>query len=203
MGIFTKTAKQQDLDSLQAELAALRERLDTAETAKRTLEARLAELDSTTRQLAQKPAPPPDPALVSRLDSLTGKVMVIEQSTAQAAAGMADIAQLAERLAANDAAVRANTEQLGALEQRITSVSIELANQINELGSDIDALASLPAGSTAGGSEPGSISTLSDEVLDALRSAQVRLASEQARYEIAFREDLAALAEQIRRAARG
>ncbi|MFM8311965.1 MAG: hypothetical protein ACKOAZ_08700 [Ilumatobacteraceae bacterium] len=202
MGIFTKTAKQQDLDSLQAELAALRERLDTAETAKRTLEARLAELDSTTRQLAQKPAPPPDPALVSRLDSLTGKVMVIEQSTAQAAAGMADIAQLAERLAANDAAVRANTEQLGALEQRITSVSIELANQINELGSDIDALASLPAGSTAGGSEPGSISTLSDEVLDALRSAQVRLASEQARYEIAFREDLAALAEQIRRAAR-
>ncbi|MFM7251839.1 MAG: hypothetical protein ACKO27_02050 [Ilumatobacteraceae bacterium] len=203
MGIFTKTAKQQDLDSLQAELAALRERLDTAETAKRTLEARLAELDSTTRQLAQKPAPPPDPALVSRLDSLTGKVMVIEQSTAQAAAGMADIAQLAERLTANDAAVRANTEQLGALEQRITSVSIELANQINELGSDIDALASLPAGSTAGGSEPGSISTLSDEVLDALRSAQVRLASEQARYEIAFREDLAALAEQIRRAARG
>lgn len=203
MGIFTKTAKQQDLDSLQAELAALRERLDTAETAKRTLEARLAELDSTTRQLAQKPAPPPDPALVSRLDSLTGKVMVIEQSAAQAAAGMADIAQLAERLAANDAAVRANTEQLGALEQRITSVSIELANQINELGSDIDALASLPAGSTAGGSEPGSISTLSDEVLDALRSAQVRLASEQARYEIAFREDLAALAEQIRRAARG
>ncbi|MFM7044914.1 MAG: hypothetical protein ACKOYG_05105 [Ilumatobacteraceae bacterium] len=203
MGIFTKTAKQQDLDSLQAELAALRERLDTAETAKRTLEARLAELDSTTRQLAQKPAPPPDPALVSRLDSLTGKVMVIEQSTAQAAAGMADIAQLAERLTANDAAVRANTEQLGALEQRITSVSIELANQINELGSDIDALASLPAGSTAGGSEPGSISTLSDEVLDALRSAQVRLASEQARYEIAFREDLAALAEQIRRTARG
>lgn len=203
MGIFTKTAKQQDLDSLQVELAALRERLDAAEAAKRALEARLAELDSTTRQLAQKPAPPPDPALVSRLDSLTGKVMVIEQSAAQAAAGLADIAQLAERLAANDAAVRANTEQLGALEQRITSVSIELANQINELGSDIDALASLPAGSPASGSEPGSLSTLSDEVLDALRSAQVRLASEQARYEIAFREDLAALAEQIRRAARG
>jgi len=127
---------------------------------------------------------------------------VVEQSAAQAAAGLADIAQLAERLAANDAAVRATTEQLSTLEQRITSVSVELANQINELGSDIDALAALPAGASTGGTEPGSLSTLSDEVLDALRSAQVRLASEQARYEIAFREDLAALAEQIRRAAR-
>lgn len=203
MGIFTKTAKQQDLDTLQAELAALRERLEAAEAAKRSLEERLSTLDTATRQLAQKPAPPPDPALVARVDTIAGKVMVIEQSTAQAATSLADIAQLAERLAANDAAVRANTEQLGALEQRITSVSIELANQINELGSDIDALAALPAGSPAGGSEPGSLSTLSDEVLDALRSAQVRLASEQARYEIAFREDLAALAEQVRRAARG
>jgi hypothetical protein len=202
VGLFTKTAKQQDLVTLQAELAALSERLEAAETAKRALEERLAALDTATRQLAEKPAPPPDPALVARVDSLTGKVMMVEQSAAQAAAGLADIAQLAERLAANDAAVRATTEQLSTLEQRITSVSVELANQINELGSDIDALAALPAGASTGGTEPGSLSTLSDEVLDALRSAQVRLASEQARYEIAFREDLAALAEQIRRAAR-
>jgi hypothetical protein len=105
-------------------------------------------------------------------------------------------------MTANDAAVRETSAQLSALEQRVTAVSIELANQINEIGSDIDALASLP--STDGPTtEPRSLSEVSDEVLDALRTAQVRLASEQARYEIAFREDLAALAEQVRRAARG
>jgi len=65
-----------------------------------------------------------------------------------------------------------------------------LANQISELGRDIDGLAN-----TSGQVGQG---TVSDEVLDALRSAQVKLANEQARYEIAFRQDLAALAEHVR-----
>ena len=39
----------------------------------------------------------------------------------------------------------------------------------------------------------------SAEVLDALRTTQTKLAQEQARYEIAFRQDLAALADQLRR----
>ncbi|MBK5334215.1 MAG: hypothetical protein JJD93_19720, partial [Ilumatobacteraceae bacterium] len=40
--------------------------------------------------------------------------------------------------------------------------------------------------------------TVSDEVVDALRGGQVKLANEQARYEIAFRQDLASLAELLR-----
>jgi hypothetical protein len=40
---------------------------------------------------------------------------------------------------------------------------------------------------------------VSDEVVAALRSGQVKLANEQARYEIAFRQDLATLAESLRR----
>jgi hypothetical protein len=40
---------------------------------------------------------------------------------------------------------------------------------------------------------------MADEVADALRDSQERLASEQARYQIAFREDLARLAEQLKR----
>ena len=38
------------------------------------------------------------------------------------------------------------------------------------------------------------------DVVGELRDGQVRLANEQARYQIAFREDLARLAEQLRRA---
>ena len=46
-------------------------------------------------------------------------------------------------------------------------------------------------------------SSVADDVIDDLKSAQVKLAAEQARYEIAFREDLAALAEQVRRGPTG
>ncbi len=77
------------------------------------------------------------------------------------------------------------------LDQRLTNVSIELANQLSELGRDIDGLGQRVPEVTEG--------VVNDEVVDALRGGQVKLANEQARYEIAFREDLAALAEQLRR----
>jgi hypothetical protein len=77
-------------------------------------------------------------------------------------------------------------DQLAALDQRITAVATELANQLGELGHEIDALA-------------GPAAPVPDEALDALRDSQTRLANEQARYQIAFRADLARLAEDLRR----
>jgi hypothetical protein len=78
--------------------------------------------------------------------------------------------------------------KLAELDARVTSVSTELANQIAELGNDLDAL------------DNRSPDAAPDEVVvDELRDGQVRLANEQARYQIAFREDLARLAEQLRR----
>lgn len=131
---------------------------------------------------------------------------VVEQAEARAA--MQDA--LDARAAAADAAVEAETaptaeaaadptaalharidglaEQLVALEARITSVSTELVNQLSELGNDIDALQNRPD------PEP-----LDDEAIETLRDTQTRLANEQARYQIAFRADLARLAEQVRK----
>jgi hypothetical protein len=80
------------------------------------------------------------------------------------------------------------------VEDRLGSMGTELANQISELGRDLDALA---AASAEGGDGLAEIDT--QTLIDELRSGQVRLANEQARYEIAFRQDLAALAEQLRR----
>jgi hypothetical protein len=94
-------------------------------------------------------------------------------------------------VAATDATARQAGEQVAALEQRVDSVGTELANQISELGRDIDGLAERTADVASG--------TVSDEVMAALRGGQIKLANEQARYEIAFREDLAALAEHVRR----
>lgn len=112
---------------------------------------------------------PDIPALVGRVDALDTSV--------------------AKR---NDAAVTAQLDQMSKrledLDARITAVSTELANQISELGGDIDALQKRAE------SEP-----MTDEIADALRESQERLAGEQARYQIAFREDLAKLAEQLKR----
>ena len=103
----------------------------------------------------------------------------------------AQVAMLLERTTASDTEARAVREHMALLDQRLTNVSIELANQLSELGRDVDGLGQRVPEVAEG--------VVSDEVVDALRGGQVKLANEQARYEIAFREDLAALAEQLRR----
>jgi hypothetical protein len=100
----------------------------------------------------------------------------------------AELTSLREALEHHDAATRALHDKLTTLDDRVTSVSTELANQLTELGNDIDALSSRPA---ADG--------IDAEALTAVREGQVKLANEQARYQIAFREDLARLAHELKR----
>jgi hypothetical protein len=105
-----------------------------------------------------------------------------------AVAGLqADLATLRELLDEQQAASQALRDRLAVLDDRVTAVSTELANQLTELGHDIDALAARPAG------------TVDDEALTAVRDGQVKLANEQVRYQIAFREDLARLAQELKR----
>lgn len=176
-----------------------------------------ARVDSVVARLDSMVMPAAlDPQLVARLDALAARVEAadalgaqiselqqrldqLQHTKASAEASSltdglaAQLAQLAERVSANDIAARHAAEQVAGLDQRLAAVSTELANQLRELGNDIDGLAEHQQGTG-----PGEVS---DEVLDALRSGQVKLAAEQARYEIAFRSDLAALAEQVRRTA--
>ena len=100
----------------------------------------------------------------------------------------AKLAWLEDRPVAGDRRLDELAAKLGELDARVTSVSTELANQVSELGHDIDSLAG-----DRNGASPA------EAVLVELRDGQVRLASEQARYQIAFREDLARLAEQLPR----
>jgi hypothetical protein len=125
-----------------------------------------------------------DAELRDRVNALADRLAVTEGLAAQ-------MGQLAERVAITDTTARQAADHVAALEQRVDSVGTELANQLSELGRDIDGLAQ-HVGDAASGA-------ISDEVLGALRSGQIKLANEQARYEIAFREDLAALAEHVRR----
>jgi hypothetical protein len=100
----------------------------------------------------------------------------------------ADVVALREAIDGHDDRRRLDrlVAQVADLDARVTAVSTELANQLTELGGELDALAREADGA------------LQHAVGD-LRGGQVRLASEQARYQIAFRDDLARLAEQARR----
>ncbi|WP_041297932.1 hypothetical protein [Ilumatobacter coccineus] len=79
-------------------------------------------------------------------------------------------------------------EKMSALDVRVTQISVELANQLTELSSDLDAV-----------NERGGDTAAIEQRLDEITSGQTRLANEQARYEIQFRNDLAELVERLRR----
>jgi hypothetical protein len=83
-------------------------------------------------------------------------------------------------------------ERLAALDERVTSVSLELANQLTELSGDLELVG-------AGERGVDDLDARIESSLEAIRSGQERLAAEQARYEIQFRADLADLAERLRR----
>jgi hypothetical protein len=96
----------------------------------------------------------------------------------------AELTSLREAVDHHDASAKVLQDKLAALDDRVTAVSTELANQLSELGHDIDALGARPADA---------------EALAAVRDGQVKLANEQVRYQIAFREDLARLAHEVKR----
>ncbi|MFM2045984.1 MAG: hypothetical protein RL383_61 [Actinomycetota bacterium] len=139
----------------------------------------------------------PDPVLAAVQDLMAFSeeaLRVSREETRVANERLASLEELVARYgAALDAEKRANhdtVERLNVIEQRLVSLGNELAHQIHEMGNEIEKLASRETDGSLG------------EIAESLRITQVRLAQEQARYEIAFRQDLAALADQLQRRSR-
>lgn len=183
-------------------------------------------LDEAVARQAATPPPPPTvdttqvDALAQQLVELSGAleqqrvqmadlaVVAIDAAertdhTAQRLAGIADAEPVepdptdttaspsAEERAAAAAEIERLSEKVAALDSRVNQVSLELTNQLTELSGDVDRAAS-----------PDDTQELIDRVttqLDDLAGGQERLAVEQARYAIQFREDLADLADRLRR----
>jgi chromosome segregation ATPase len=164
---------------LGAQLTQLRERITSLQT---DLDAR----GDTEPQWVDDT--PPD---TSATDELREQLIALGNRVSTTEALADQLGQLAERVAATDTTARRAGEQVSALEQRLDSVGTELANQLSELGRDIDGLAKHAAQAASG--------TVDEAVVESLRNGQIKLANEQARYEIAFREDLALLAENLRK----
>ena len=124
-----------------------------------------------------------------QLVALNDRIAELESQPAQAPATPAGTdPELLERLAITEAEAHQARLLAGQIEQRLGHMGTELTNQLGELSREIDGLATRqPSGPT-----------LSDATVESLRAGQVKLATEQARHEISFREDLAAIAEQLR-----
>lgn len=126
----------------------------------------------------------------AEIERLRERIDQIGASVASADGIAEQIAQLTERVGSTETSANDARVQAAAVDQRLASASTELANQIGELGRELDTLAARDI-------EPAS-AQLDEAATTALRTGQVKLANEQARFEISFREDLAALAEQVR-----
>jgi DNA repair exonuclease SbcCD ATPase subunit len=221
MGLFKRRADPDEMQRLRAEIASMGLRLEAADQARRQpvdhvdpAEVRdlRTELESMRAQLhaaeaaALQPDPRVDPDEVQHLRAELESMRNHLRSTDEAEHQLRDrLDELAHRLdapspappeppapgiePADFAQVRGELEmvvtRLEQIDQRMTAISSELANQITELSGDIDAL--------------GSNTPPTDDIVEQLRDAQTRLAMEQARYQIAFRRELADLVDRLRR----
>jgi chromosome segregation ATPase len=201
MGVFSKKAKVDpaEVTALRDELQTVRARLDAAELAKEMMEAHVRMLNDTTNVLTSRSDRVDGlTARMSELDELRRQVSRIDGVNAKVAALDAlngRIAELADLVTASANDARSAKDQAASLNERISNVSTELANQLGELSRELDALGSRPAAAPVLGTDQ----VATEEMIEELHEAQVRLAAEQARYEIAFRQDLANLADQLKR----
>jgi DNA repair exonuclease SbcCD ATPase subunit len=233
MGLFRRRNDEQ-IEELRAEVKAMQEQLERTEQANAQLESQLTELGSSNATLtdrvgdvdefrtqlneltgkldaaaAKPPAdPPPPPAFAppvtstvddARLDRIEERLDALDQSQATAGERLDEIAATA-----------------AGIDERVTNISTELANQLTELSTDIDYVAQgMPTSSGAAPIDPEILEAklqqrLDEEIdaklgigLDEVRANAERLAMEQARYEIKFRQDLAELADRLRRPSAG
>ena len=114
------------------------------------------------------------------LDALQAEVIALREQ----------VNENAQQAQTDKQSLMALLEQFAAMESRITGMGSELSRQLHELGTDIEKLQQHIENDTVG------------DTVQALKTAQVRLATEQARYEITFRQDLAALANELLKRAR-
>jgi hypothetical protein len=188
MGLFKKRSTDpNELDRIKAEIATMAARLERHDADKLDLGTRVDQLRvkvDTPPAAVEPPPPPPPEVTASDLHMMRAQMQ-----------------RLSDRIDQVDA--------------RVTAISTELANQLSELASDLEAQEaarqSAPPPPPPPALEPVAATqqfdtTVVDELRDSqvrlaadLRDAQAKLAAEQARYQIAFRQELAEMVEFLRR----
>ena len=99
----------------------------------------------------------------------------------------AELTKRTNELSFVTAATNGLDQRINAIDSRLSNMTSELTHQLHELGNEIQTISEQQQ-------DPASVAAL-----EQLRVNTTRIANEQARYEIAFRQDLATLAEMLRR----
>jgi len=189
MGLFKKRANDSaEIDALKEQIAAMAARLDATDAVKQQLGAQVqgivTRLDTPPEPTPTPPPPAPSVhpdefrAMVVRLKDLAARVDTPPAPSIELEPPVPSVSP--DQLEAVSTRVQSIADRLDEVDARITSISSELANQINELSGDIEHLST---------NEPAS------ELIEQIHDSQIKLANEQARYQIAFRQDLANLAD--------
>jgi uncharacterized coiled-coil protein SlyX len=162
----------------------------------------IAELSDTVAAQAGAPTVDPDEvtALAARLDAIAADLGAqanrIDETDARIANAPAVPAVDPDTVAAMRTEMAQMAERMATLDRRMTNVSTELANQLTELSNDLEVLLEAANDDDADAGDDAAAVTLA---IEAVQQSTERLANEQARYQIQFREDLAELAERLRR----
>ena len=184
MGLFKKKATDPgEIERLKADIAVMAARLDKADADKHELGTAVRGIVTRLETPTTPPPPPPEPQ--------------------KPAVSEADIDMLRARL-------QRLTDRIDQIDARITAIATELANQINELAGEVGTLTvatNQPAWAESGDDEDAAaqaaaaaaLAGAAEAIAIEIRDAQVKLANEQARYQIAFRQDLAELAERLKK----
>lgn len=206
MGLFKRRDQtKEDLEAMREEMRMLREHLDQTDAVKDRLTERLGHLDAENERL-QRHVGTVEERVV---DGLRNQLEELGAGLQRQQAQIADVAivatDAAERSEQTDAKVSTPSpdeavakrqlgqlaERVAGLDARVNQVSLEITNQLTELSSELDR-----AGEQTDTSEL--IDRINARLVD-ISTGQERLANEQARYAIQFREDLAELADRLRK----
>ncbi len=185
--LIDKTSGIEDLTRRMGDVDTLTRRMEEVDDLTR----RMGEVDAIKEQVAEVDV---IKRQVAHLDVVNAKLTSLDELNAR-------LADLAERVTISADDARQAKDQTATLHERISNVSVELANQLGELSREIDGIAGRAAAAVMPPPTPAfdSMQVMAEELVVQLRMSQVKLANEQARYEIAFRQDLAMLAEQVKR----
>lgn len=204
------------LDGADRVNADLETRLTTLDQSNANFEHRFEKIESaseveTKPLLVSTPTPPPPPPPADeggagvidegKLDEIASQ---LEELSTTVAAHYTELSSGREQMDAVDGLNERFgeiAEQVSTVDLRVTNVSFELANQLTELSRDIEAISEQRGASTEqpSANPSAAIDERIDSALDNVRETTQKLAAEQARYEIQFREDLADLADRLRR----
>ncbi len=201
-----QAASAADVELIRIELARLGGISSHVEQLRETVAAQQLAVASTDDASSREQA-----ALAARLEELAGALARQQEQIADIALVATDAAERTDVAMGElrstieqdpsgkrDAEVRAQlgqlAEKVGAVDSRVNQVSLELTNQLTELSGDLDR-------ASARADAVEMIEQLTARI-DDVTGGQQRLATEQARYAIQFREDLADLADRLRRPGR-